>query len=55
MKTVTVVSALALTGCTSWLEGAAKLTSATAGVTWPGAFTVVGVCAALAYVIRGVR
>lgn len=49
MKAVAIsVSALALTGCTDWLEGAAKLTAASHDVTRPGAFLVVGVCASLA-------
>jgi hypothetical protein len=52
-KLLVCVSALLLTGCSEWLEGAAKLTAATAGVTWPGAFLVVGVCLALAWALRG--
>ncbi len=52
MKAIAIsVSAPALTGCTEWLEGAAKLTSARANVTWPGSFLVVGVCASLAWVL----
>lgn len=45
------VSALVLTGCTEWLNGAANLAAKSQGTTWPAAFLVVGVCASLAYVL----
>ena len=52
MKAIAIsVLSLALTGCTDWLEGAAKLTAASHDVTWPGAILVVGVCASLAWVL----
>jgi hypothetical protein len=51
MKIVAVVSVLSLTGCTEWLEGAAHLAKESSGISWPGAFLVVGVCAALAWTL----
>lgn len=53
MKTLAVVSALSLTGCSDFLNSAANLADKSHGVTWPGAFLVVGVCASLAYMLRG--
>lgn len=51
MRTLLVsTSALTLTGCSEFLNGAANLAEKSHGVTWPGAFLVVGVCASLAYV-----
>lgn len=52
MKTLLVsTSALALTGCEGFLNGAANLAKESHGISWPGSFLVVGVCASLAYVL----
>lgn len=42
---------MALSGCSEWLNGAANLADKTRGISWPGAFVVVGVVACLAYVL----
>jgi hypothetical protein len=54
-RAATLVSACvigaSITGCSEWMRGAADLAQASHGITWPGAFLVVGVCASLAWVL----